>query len=96
MSQVEPSHAISTLSLPGRSATPVTIATAIERLVGAKAFVGESGAQIQGLSGTVRRITDFIAVIRELAEEAKEVQLLMNNCYGDKAVNNAAQLAAML
>ncbi len=52
-----------------------TIATAIERLVGAKAFVGESGAQIQGLSGTVRRITDFIAVIRELADQTNLLAL---------------------
>ena len=46
-----------------------TIATAIERLVGANAFVGESGSQIQGLSQSVRRITEFIAVIRELADQ---------------------------
>jgi hypothetical protein len=31
-----------------------------------------------------------------MAAEANELHLLMNNCYGDKAVNNAAQLAAML
>jgi methyl-accepting chemotaxis protein len=52
-----------------------TIATAIERLVGAKAFVGESGSQIQGLSVTVRRITDFIAVIRELADQTNLLAL---------------------
>ena len=52
-----------------------TIATAIERLVGAKAFVGESGSQIQGLSQTVRRITEFIAVIRELADQTNLLAL---------------------
>ena len=52
-----------------------TIATAIERLVGAKAFVGESGAQIQGLSTSVRRITEFIAVIRELADQTNLLAL---------------------
>jgi methyl-accepting chemotaxis protein len=52
-----------------------TIGTAIERLLGAKAFVGESGAQIQALSGTVRRITDFIAVIRELADQTNLLAL---------------------
>lgn len=52
-----------------------TIATAIERLVGAKAFVGESGSQIQGLSLTVRRITEFIAVIRELADQTNLLAL---------------------
>ena len=52
-----------------------TIATAIERLVGAKAFVGESGSQIHGLSQTVRRITEFIAVIRELADQTNLLAL---------------------
>ena len=52
-----------------------TIATAIERLVGAKAFVGESGSQIQGLSQTVRRITEFMAVIRELADQTNLLAL---------------------
>ena len=52
-----------------------TIATAIERLVGAKTFVGESGSQIQGLSQTVQRITEFIAVIRELADQTNLLAL---------------------
>jgi methyl-accepting chemotaxis protein len=52
-----------------------TIATAIERLIGAKAFVGESGSQIQGLAGSVRRITEFIAVIRELADQTNLLAL---------------------
>ena len=52
-----------------------TIATAIERLVGAKAFVGESGSQIQVLSQSVRRITEFIAVIRELADQTNLLAL---------------------
>ena len=52
-----------------------TIATAIERLVGAKGFVGESGAQIEGLAHSVRRITEFIAVIRELADQTNLLAL---------------------
>jgi methyl-accepting chemotaxis protein len=52
-----------------------TIATAIERLIGAKTFVGESGTQIQALSQTVRRITEFIAVIRELADQTNLLAL---------------------
>ena len=52
-----------------------TIATAIERLIGAKTFVGESGAQIQGLAGSVKRITEFIAVIRELADQTNLLAL---------------------
>ena len=52
-----------------------TIATAIERLVGAKVFVGESGGQIGSLTGSVRRITEFIAVIRELADQTNLLAL---------------------
>ena len=43
-----------------------------------------------------KELEEWLPKIREMAEEAREVQLLMNNCYGDKAVNNAAQLAAMV
>jgi methyl-accepting chemotaxis protein len=52
-----------------------TIATAIERLVGAKVFVGESGAQIAELAKSVQRITEFIAVIRELADQTNLLAL---------------------
>jgi methyl-accepting chemotaxis protein len=52
-----------------------TITTAIERLVGAKAFVGESGSQIAGLTASVTRITEFIAVIRELADRTNLLAL---------------------
>jgi methyl-accepting chemotaxis protein len=52
-----------------------TIATAIERLIGAKAFVGESGSQISGLTASVTRITEFIAVIRELADRTNLLAL---------------------
>jgi methyl-accepting chemotaxis protein len=52
-----------------------TIGTAIERLVGAKTFVGESGSQISGLTGSVTRITEFIAVIRELADRTNLLAL---------------------
>src|SRR2546421_3117520 len=43
-----------------------------------------------------KELEEWLPKIREIAERAKEVHLLMNNCYGDKAVNNAAQLAEML
>jgi methyl-accepting chemotaxis protein len=52
-----------------------TIATAIERLIGAKVFVGESGSQIGALSVSVHRITEFIAVIRELADQTNLLAL---------------------
>ncbi|MBI2323430.1 MAG: DUF72 domain-containing protein [Chloroflexi bacterium] len=39
---------------------------------------------------------EWIPRIRTVAEQAREVHLLMNNCYGDKAVNNARELGEML
>ena len=52
-----------------------TIGTAIERLVGAKGFVRESSTQIDDLSRTTRRITEFISVIRELADQTNLLAL---------------------
>ncbi len=52
-----------------------TIATAIERLVSAKGFVSESAAQISELARTTRRITEFITVIREIAEQTNLLAL---------------------
>ena len=43
-----------------------------------------------------KELEEWLPKIREMAEETEELHLLMNNCYGDKAVSNAAQLAAML
>jgi uncharacterized protein YecE (DUF72 family) len=31
-----------------------------------------------------------------MEEASEEIHLLMNNCYGDKAVNNARDLSEML
>src|SRR5256714_2905438 len=44
------------------------IREAIERLVALKAFVGESSSKVQQLGRMSRRITGFIASIRELAD----------------------------
>jgi methyl-accepting chemotaxis protein len=52
-----------------------TIATAIERLVSAKRFVGESSDKIGGLARSTQRITDFIAVIKELADQTNLLAL---------------------
>ncbi len=52
-----------------------TIATAIERLVNAKGFVGESGAQVEALAQATRRITEFITVIRSLADQTNLLAL---------------------
>src|SRR2546422_7935877 len=44
------------------------IRDAIGRLVALKAFVGEASSKVQGLGQVSRRITGFIASIRELAD----------------------------
>jgi methyl-accepting chemotaxis protein len=46
-----------------------TIAAAIERLVDAKGFVGESTTRIDDLARTTREVTAFIEVIRSVAEQ---------------------------
>ena len=53
----------------------MTIGTAIERLVSAKGFVAESTSQIDQLVRTTKRITEFIAVIRELADQTNLLAL---------------------
>ena len=52
-----------------------TIGTAIERLVSAKRFVGESTTQIASLSKNTQRITDFITVIKQLADQTNLLSL---------------------
>jgi methyl-accepting chemotaxis protein len=52
-----------------------TIATAIERLVGAKGFVADSASEIQSLAVATRRLTEFIGVVRELAEQTNLLAL---------------------
>jgi methyl-accepting chemotaxis protein len=64
-----------------RSATDVasrnrdTIGSAIERLVGAKRFVGESATQIDALAASTRRITAFIDIISQLADQTNLLAL---------------------
>ncbi len=41
-------------------------------------------------------LAEWIPRIREVARRARDVHLLMNNCYGDKAVTNARELSEML
>jgi uncharacterized protein YecE (DUF72 family) len=43
-----------------------------------------------------QELFEWVPKIRRVAEESREVHLLMNNCYGDKAVNNAAELSQLL
>ena len=41
-------------------------------------------------------LTEWLGKIEHLAEGADEVHVLMNNCYADKAVTNAAEISRML
>ncbi len=43
-----------------------------------------------------QELLEWVPKIRKVAEQARETHLLMNNCYGDKAVNNAAELSQLL
>ena len=43
-----------------------------------------------------QELQEWVPRIRKVAEQAREVHLLMNNCYADKAVNNAGELAGLL
>lgn len=45
---------------------------------------------------SLAELKEWVPKIESLAKEAKEVHLLMNNCYGDKAVKNAEQIGDLL
>lgn len=45
---------------------------------------------------SIDELREWVPKVDALASEAKEVHLLMNNCYGDKAVRNAEELGALL
>jgi uncharacterized protein YecE (DUF72 family) len=45
---------------------------------------------------TEKELERWVEPARELAGQARQVQLLMNNCYEDYGVRNASQLAGML
>ncbi len=57
------------------SANQEKIGMAIERLVAAKKFVGESAGQIDVLAKSTRRITDFIAIISQIADQTNLLAL---------------------
>lgn len=57
---------------------------------------GLTAAERFDYSYSKSELEEWLPKIRRLEEEADEVHLLMNNCYGDKAVNNAADLGALL
>jgi uncharacterized protein YecE (DUF72 family) len=43
-----------------------------------------------------KELAEWVPKVDHLAESAREVHILMNNCYRDQAVTNAAQLAGLL
>jgi uncharacterized protein YecE (DUF72 family) len=43
-----------------------------------------------------RQLRPWVAKLEQLASEANEVHALMNNCYQDYGVRNAAELQSML
>jgi len=45
---------------------------------------------------STEELAEWVPKIRELARTSREVHVLMNNCYGDKAVSNAQELSDML
>ena len=57
---------------------------------------GISAAERFDYSYSSQELLEWVPRIREVAKQAREVHLLMNNCYGDKAVNNAQELGRLL
>ncbi|HEY8655272.1 MAG TPA: DUF72 domain-containing protein [Candidatus Limnocylindria bacterium] len=57
---------------------------------------GLTAAERFDYSYSRKELGEWLAPIRRLADGAKEVHLLMNNCYADKAVNNARDLVRLL
>jgi uncharacterized protein YecE (DUF72 family) len=43
-----------------------------------------------------QELAEWVPRVDHLAASAREVHVLMNNCYRDQAVTNAAQLAGLL
>lgn len=43
-----------------------------------------------------KELKEWAPKVETLAEDAREVHVLFNNCYGDKAVRNASRLASLL
>lgn len=57
---------------------------------------GLTAAERFDYSYSKAELEQWLGPIRRLADDAKEVHLLMNNCYADKAVRNAAELGELL
>ncbi len=57
---------------------------------------GLSAAERFDYSYSKEELAEWLGKIEHLAEETEEVHILMNNCYGDKAVTNASEMANLL
>ncbi len=57
---------------------------------------GISAAERFDYQYTKEELAEWLGKIEHLADDADEVHVLMNNCYADKAVTNAAEIARML
>jgi len=57
---------------------------------------GLTAAERFDYSYSKEELAEWLGKIEHLADEAEEVHVLMNNCYGDKAVANAADMATLL
>jgi uncharacterized protein YecE (DUF72 family) len=57
---------------------------------------GLTAAERFDYSYKLPELKEWLPKIKRLEEEAEEVHLLMNNCYGDKPVRNAEDLGALL
>ena len=57
---------------------------------------GLTAAERFDYSYSKEELAEWLGKLEHLAEETDEVHVLMNNCYGDKAVNNAADMAKLL
>ena len=85
------------------SVPPVTAATSPVALL---RMHGHNAATWEGRSATAaerfdylyteHELRDWVPAIRRLADEAREVHVLMNNCHRDYSVRNARQIGEML
>jgi uncharacterized protein YecE (DUF72 family) len=78
----------------------VTASTGVVRFHGRNAETWEkkniTAAERFNYDYSESELKEWLPRIEELAEQSREVHLLMNNCYEDKAVNDARQLAQLL
>jgi uncharacterized protein YecE (DUF72 family) len=88
-----------------KSSTPPVVATTTPELAIIR-FHGHNGETWEkpGLTAAERfrylydedELRSWLKPARELAQQSRRLQLLMNNCYQDHGVRNAAQLAQLL